>query len=146
MRTDVATCSRRNKLAGTAVSRTDPQQQVRGVMHGADAEVGRRSSTWVRGRLEAHMCPDVLARDPFSKPRSYTAMVVKLDFFNTMIFLILRRPKSPGHPTGLPITLGTKYREPRTEPKLRRTEPKNTETEKFGSCSVPVSQEPNLPR
>jgi hypothetical protein len=44
------------------------------------------------------------------------------------------------------LTLGTKYRKPRTEPKLPRTEPKNTETEKFDSCSVPTPPEPKLPR
>jgi hypothetical protein len=40
----------------------------------------------------------------------------------------------------LHLTLGTKYREPRTEPKLPRTESKITKTEKFGSYLVPISQ------
>jgi hypothetical protein len=45
----------------------------------------------------------------------------------------------------LSFTLGTKNREPRTEPKEPRTGTERTETEKIGSCSVPDSLEPNYP-
>jgi hypothetical protein len=44
-----------------------------------------------------------------------------------------------------PLALGKKNREPRTEPKEPRTGTERTGTEKFGSCSVPISGEPNYP-
>jgi hypothetical protein len=36
----------------------------------------------------------------------------------------------------LQLVLGTKYREPKPNRKIPRTEPKNTEPKKIGSCSV----------
>jgi hypothetical protein len=41
--------------------------------------------------------------------------------------------------------LGTKNREPRTEPKEPGTGTERTGTEKIGSCSVPDSLEPKFP-
>jgi hypothetical protein len=46
----------------------------------------------------------------------------------------------------LEIALGTKYREPKPNRKIPKTEPKNTEPKEFGSCSVLSFQEPKEPR
>jgi hypothetical protein len=45
----------------------------------------------------------------------------------------------------LELGLGTKNREPRTEPKEPGTGTERTGTEKIGSCSVPDSLEPKFP-
>jgi len=44
---------------------------------------------------------------------------------------------------GTGVTLGTKYREPNTEPKLPRTEPKLLKPKYSVPTSVPSFQEPN---
>jgi hypothetical protein len=60
--------------------------------------------------------------------------------------------RGKGHPAhascvrkrNLPVALGTKNREPGTEPKESGTGTERTGIKKFGSCSVPVRREPRF--
>jgi hypothetical protein len=96
-----------------------------------------------------HPLPDRFAERSFDAESCKAAMS---EWSGPLFLALCARLSQPPLFSGLDwigtweVTLGTKYREPSTEPNLPRIEPNLPKPKNSVPCSVPSSQEPNLPR